>query len=565
MPAEFPLLIPDAEDSALTLEITLESLLEDLSDREKTVLQRRFGFDGPEATLQEVAGDFGVTRERIRQIEASSKRKLRYPKAIQRLRFYIEQEGIILRLFGDRKVITDDQLSSCVRQLSPTDRLSIEIAYESTSSFLDEESVATEAGWVREEEFSLGAAELDIGGGTLRSRILEHLEAASLPIRLSDIQAAFPDYDPADVKQEMATSFGAEFEDDQLACAPRLPMRTRYTLILRDARRALHTSEIRSKNFRLFGKDESVQQIGSLLGGLEEALIVARGTYNLYENLCLNEDDLLAIRNITFEWLAEQGQFTSAKVIFPELFKGATERFGADFDYYMLLGILQDDPRFDVRRGLMVGLPDFSVRQGFKGLREEVLDVLEEAGRSLSIEQIAEALEGRRDVFPTSISVSLDASEEAVSTSRGHYDLVSRVIGDTEAQKRLLRCCLLAVAERPRSALSVAEAIAAVWGNTHVRPLKNFLSKHHVIFDVERGTISARSVPADIAHYRRTIAELRAEQAASLKDREQLSQALTLRGAPDFSADDPTLDAVTRTPNAPRDELLEKLLGDFGV
>ena len=68
----------------------LEALSE-LSDREKQVVRLRFGLDDGQArTLEEVGREFGVTRERIRQIEAKTLAKLRNPHRSQKLRDYLE-------------------------------------------------------------------------------------------------------------------------------------------------------------------------------------------------------------------------------------------------------------------------------------------------------------------------------------------------------------------------------------------------------------------------------------------------------------------------------------------
>jgi RNA polymerase primary sigma factor len=69
----------------------IRSALGVLSDREREVLQMRFGLlDGQDDTLEEVGKHFGVTRERIRQIEAKALRKLRHPTRSRQLRDYLE-------------------------------------------------------------------------------------------------------------------------------------------------------------------------------------------------------------------------------------------------------------------------------------------------------------------------------------------------------------------------------------------------------------------------------------------------------------------------------------------
>jgi RNA polymerase primary sigma factor len=67
--------------------------LDELSDREKAVVRLRFGLDDGQArTLEEVGKEFGVTRERIRQIESKTLAKLRHPHRSQKLRDYLDGE-----------------------------------------------------------------------------------------------------------------------------------------------------------------------------------------------------------------------------------------------------------------------------------------------------------------------------------------------------------------------------------------------------------------------------------------------------------------------------------------
>jgi len=84
-------LAPSDAASHQLLKEQVEDVLDSLTGRERRVLQLRFGLDdGRQRTLEEVGREFGVTRERIRQIEAKALRKLRHPSRSKKLRDYLE-------------------------------------------------------------------------------------------------------------------------------------------------------------------------------------------------------------------------------------------------------------------------------------------------------------------------------------------------------------------------------------------------------------------------------------------------------------------------------------------
>ncbi|MBF8299070.1 MAG: polymerase, sigma 70 subunit, RpoD subfamily [Dehalococcoidia bacterium] len=84
-------LAPADAASHQLLKEQVETVLDTLHDRERRVLQLRFGLeDGRSRTLEEVGREFGVTRERIRQIEAKALRKLRHPSRSKKLKDFLE-------------------------------------------------------------------------------------------------------------------------------------------------------------------------------------------------------------------------------------------------------------------------------------------------------------------------------------------------------------------------------------------------------------------------------------------------------------------------------------------
>lgn len=89
--ADDKILRPDEESSRRILQDNIREALDELSEKERKILEMRYGLtDGVQHTLEEVGQEFGVTRERIRQIEAKVHEKLRSNDKISRLRNYFD-------------------------------------------------------------------------------------------------------------------------------------------------------------------------------------------------------------------------------------------------------------------------------------------------------------------------------------------------------------------------------------------------------------------------------------------------------------------------------------------
>ena len=81
--------MPNQEASRTLLKNHITEVLDQLSLREQKILKIRFGLeDGVTHTLEEVGNEFGVTRERIRQIEAKTLEKIRDMKGMKKLKDY---------------------------------------------------------------------------------------------------------------------------------------------------------------------------------------------------------------------------------------------------------------------------------------------------------------------------------------------------------------------------------------------------------------------------------------------------------------------------------------------
>ena len=402
----------------------IPAVMSTLDDRQQEILMRRYGIGQERSeTLAEIGVLHDLTRERVRQIVNTARRKIATRRLIKLLVGALSRERILDKFFLNRRILTLDQIKTTEKNLHPEHRLAIDIVYGTPKTFLDAECMRTETGWVRKDDPLSTELATDTPSGTIRRRILDAIRKQHLPIRLSRISSAIPDYPESTLKTVLSEQVNASFNGDIITEIPNLPVSTRIILVIRAAGHAMTCSEIKTGIHEVFRKDVSVGYILTILNRLKETLIVKRGTYDLYENLDLARNDLTDIRNRTFRHLSAIGGFASVKVLFLHLFQDNPEQYGPAFGPYMLLGLLRGDDRFETKPGLMVGLASRSGESEFRSLGTEILAELSKSERPMTVAEIARALKDRRSLRPEALSIQIRRMPEIISFGRGRFGL----------------------------------------------------------------------------------------------------------------------------------------------
>jgi Sigma-70, region 4 len=174
-------LISDARSEKLTVIIT--DLLRELAPQARKVIQRRYGIGRKEIeTLEEIAVDYHLTRERVRQTEATAIRRLALPINLTRVRPALDNEiGRILAKATDGAIyIKEDDRSPIIRRFDGSVRLAIDLLYDDCYEFLDSVAVRWKNGWL--------LSELPIGElNTVLEEIRTRVSGVCLPAALEEI------------------------------------------------------------------------------------------------------------------------------------------------------------------------------------------------------------------------------------------------------------------------------------------------------------------------------------------------------------------------------------------
>lgn len=465
-----------------------------LQPRQYEVLSRRFGLENrPAETLEDVALSFDVTRERIRQIEAKALQLCAAPFFIQPFKAFLHRERstILKVILGTGQAVRYGNALAQAKALDPIHQLSIHVCNGSLEQWLNETLEPVKKGqeilgWIEVVEDAERMAELyealvDSADdhSSLRDRILSALFDLTLPAELSQVVAKIPGVPSVQIEKYLQHNLGAIVLNGQISNLTEFPTTWRVRKTLKMAGRPLALKEIAALHLKLFGLAIEEHNASGALQRLEDTLIVARGTYSLYEHLPFEKGVIDQVKHFVFRRVKQAGYFVSAKILHKEFVRDVDPMIGAILTKYMIAGFCHDDERFAVRRGLMVGLASDAFEKKFVSLRDSVHHVVEEHG-PVRIADIKRHLSATRDVLDISIAQSLKSAPDIVLADRGLYDLTARVIGGKSDTQRLSHALQLALIDHDASIPVLMSRLAAIGIEFELPTIVSFLSSTEI-------------------------------------------------------------------------------------
>ena len=465
-------------------------LRDTLADRQFDVLNRRYGIDrSVRYTLSEIAEAYSVSRERIRQLETKALDICATPAYAPVFRCFLaaQSQEIIQAISDNGPFISQEDATTWKRSVSGLQRLAIEVVHGDFRPWVTgrlDPLIARESivGWFSpsatpderralEDWFGKNGSQ---ASSTLRRRVQDAVGSLHWPCHISTLRGLLPDLSTERITRCLEDELGAELRDDEILTIKHLPTAIRLVLVLRDAGRPLHLTQIRARHNELFGLDCDERAAGATLQRLSEALIVERGIYCLYDSLGLTKKQVSMIRDACVRNLSDKQHFLSAKLLYKHILESLPDVDDVQFNPYTLLGICQDDSRFATRRGLMVGLAREGFEDTFSSLTETIHDIVRAHG-PISVPDLCARMSHERQVLDVNVGMILKNSPEIVMSARGLYDTVERKIGDDKMVERLTLALQLSLADRPASLHTLVSRLESVGFRLNKETVLSFL------------------------------------------------------------------------------------------
>lgn len=395
--------------------------LSGLDDREAKILLARLGREGQ--TLEELGQRFGVTRERVRQIE--SKALTKYVKN-NRISLFHLSESLEKYVKASKGVLSVE----VVQRLYGVSRQKLDVALNFVVPASCDAWMARDGDYIIGKDFTARRDQLfsDIEafiychpGGDSKTLIKE-LDGVNRPVLEYFI-----------FRHQKKFSISAEGKVDIVINSAS----ERARIVLVSAGQPLHTSEATRLYKTIFKEEVTEHALGSTMNRLRDVVIVGPGTFALYTHLKLDSDDIDHVRDEAYKFILSEGRYVNSRIIFEHISRIRPELRQKEphFNYYLVHGILQDDGRYRIGRGFMVGLPSY---EDYLSLESEIAELVEAHG-PVSISEVMELLRPTRgELTNGSVRNSLIACDEVYLTAeKRQWDVAGRVFNDPSDIHRL--------------------------------------------------------------------------------------------------------------------------------
>ncbi|HFO1288695.1 TPA: sigma factor-like helix-turn-helix DNA-binding protein [Pseudomonas aeruginosa] len=395
--------------------------LSGLEDREAKVLLARLGREGQ--TLEELGQRFGVTRERIRQIE--SKALTKYVES-NRIGLFHLSESLEKYVKASKGVLSVE----VVQRLYGVSRQKLEVALNFVVPASRDAWMARDGDYIISRDFT---ARQDQLFGDIEAFIYRHPggDSKTLIKELDGMNRPVLEY----FIFRHQKKFYMSTEGDINIVINSASERAR--IVLAAAGQPLHTSEATRLYKTIFKEEVTEHALGSTLNRLPDVLIIGPGTFALYAHLKLDSDDIDHIRDEAYKFILSEGRYVNSRIIFEHISRIRPEfrQKEPNFNYYLVHGILQDDGRYRIGRGFMVGLPSYG---DYLPLETEIAELVETHG-PVSITEVMELLRPTRgELTNGSVRNSLLACDGVYLTAeKRQWDVADRVFNDPADIRRL--------------------------------------------------------------------------------------------------------------------------------
>lgn len=437
------------EDGFPDLEGVMNALFDFLDERQTKLLLDRIE---SEATLEAVAQNFGVTRERIRQIER---------KAIEALLAKFGQTFLLASTAIETQLIQRGVREITLPAFSALARCGV-MTCGLYFKFLKRLGVDEAETLALRDRVHLYRPVAFAPSETWDERIDNALINARWPLDFKEFVSDIHDVPHFYVARRLCERYHAAIAEDVFTEQPRMSTGKMCLQVLASTRMPMHLAEIRAGVFRHFGVDLTLHHVASNVGYHASVTICAPGTYVRYVDLPYSDELIKQICARMQDELESREEFLSSKWLFERLFTAELTGYPVGFNHYLLLGFAQDDGRFVVKRGNMIGLAGFDITKTFISLEDTVRNIVLEHGPIEVAEIVAHLADTRSLCNDASIKNILANSPEVIQVGRRTYDSLHRFFADREEYDALVLALRVALLAGTRSVYALAAEMATL-------------------------------------------------------------------------------------------------------